>query len=52
MSDPISYMPWLVKKDEPWASTNTGFYQCEICGSEMTTIDYEFCDICPDCLDE
>ena len=25
---------------------------CEICGNEMTTIDYEFCDICGDCLDE
>jgi len=52
MSDPISYMPWLVKKDEPWASTNTGFYKCEICGNDITKEDYEFCDICPDCLDE
>ena len=52
MSDPISYMPWLVKKDEPWASTNTGFYKCEMCGNDITKEDYEFCDICQDCLDE
>ncbi len=45
MSDPISYMPWMVKKE------NT-MNECEMCGNEMTTIDYEFCDICPDCLDE
>ncbi len=25
--------------------------ECEICGDEMTTIEYEFCDICPNCRD-
>ncbi len=39
MSDPISYMPWMVKKE------NT-MKECIMCGNEMTTIDYEFCDIC------
>ncbi len=36
MSDPISYMPWLLKKEEPWASVNTGFYKCEMCGNDIT----------------
>ena len=44
MTDPISFMPC--------ASINTGFYKCEICGKDMTKEDHEFCDICPDCLDE
>lgn len=25
---------------------------CELCNKPMTIEDYEFCDICPDCLDE
>ena len=24
---------------------------CEFCGEAMNIIDYDFCDICPDCLD-
>jgi hypothetical protein len=23
-----------------------------MCGNDITKEDYEFCDICPDCLDE
>ncbi len=37
---------------EPWASTNSGPYKCEICNKEMTMEDHNFCDICPSCLDE
>jgi|ETNvirenome_2_60_1030617.scaffolds.fasta_scaffold109569_2 hypothetical protein len=36
----------------PWASINSGPYQCEFCGKDMTEHDYDFCDICPDCLEE
>lgn len=25
---------------------------CEFCNKPMKKEDYEFCDICPDCLDE
>jgi len=25
--------------------------ECEICGQEMLNEDYEFSDICPDCLE-
>ena len=25
---------------------------CEFCNKPMNAEDYEFCDICPDCLDE
>ena len=25
---------------------------CEFCGKEMKAEDYDFCDICPDCLEE
>jgi rRNA maturation endonuclease Nob1 len=46
MSDPISYMPWMVKKD------NEDPYQCLICSQSMDKVDFDFCDICGDCLDE
>jgi uncharacterized CHY-type Zn-finger protein len=36
----------------PWASVNTGPYQCEMCGKDMSQKDYDYCDICPNCLDE
>ncbi len=45
MSDPISYMPWMVKKD------NDDCYQCEMCGRSMDKVDYDYCDICGDCLE-
>jgi ribosomal protein L37E len=45
MSDPISYMPFMVKKD------NDDCYQCEMCGRSMDKVDYDYCDICGDCLD-
>tara|TARA_R110002094_G_scaffold44672_1_gene56596 strand:- start:499 stop:759 length:261 start_codon:yes stop_codon:yes gene_type:complete len=25
--------------------------QCEMCGEVMTKCDFDYCDICPDCLD-
>jgi len=25
--------------------------QCEICGEVMTKRDFDYCDMCPDCLD-
>ena len=25
---------------------------CEMCGEEMEQDDYDYCDICPNCLDE
>ena len=25
---------------------------CEMCGAEMTEEQYDFCDICPECLEE
>ena len=25
---------------------------CEFCGQAMTEEDYNYCDICPDCLEE
>ena len=25
--------------------------QCEMCGLVMTKCDFDYCDICPDCLD-
>ena len=25
---------------------------CEFCGQAMEAQDYDFCDICPDCLEE
>jgi hypothetical protein len=25
--------------------------QCEMCGEIMTKCDFDYCDICPDCLD-
>jgi len=46
MSDPISYMPFMVKKD------NDDFYQCEMCGRSMNQEAHDFCDICGDCLEE
>ena len=26
--------------------------QCEMCGEVMTKCDFDYCDICPRCLDE
>lgn len=26
--------------------------QCEMCNEVMTKCDFNYCDICPDCLDE
>jgi len=26
--------------------------KCEFCKKNMETEDYDFCDICPDCLEE
>ena len=26
--------------------------QCEMCGEVMTKCDFDYCDICPECLDE
>ena len=26
--------------------------QCEMCGEVMTKCDFDYCDICPSCLDE
>ena len=26
--------------------------QCEMCGEVMTKCDFDYCDICPDCLEE
>ncbi len=25
--------------------------QCEMCGEIMTKCDFDYCDICPECLD-
>ena len=25
---------------------------CELCGNQMDKSDYDFCDICPDCLED
>ncbi len=25
--------------------------QCEMCGEVMTKCDFDYCDMCPDCLD-
>ena len=25
--------------------------QCEMCGDVMTKCDFDYCDICPECLD-
>jgi hypothetical protein len=25
---------------------------CEMCGEVMTTCDHNYCDICPECLEE
>ena len=25
--------------------------QCEMCGEVMTKCDFDYCDICPECLD-
>ena len=25
--------------------------QCEMCGEVMTKCDFEYCDICPECLE-
>ena len=63
MSDPISYMPWKVKKNNKMtdntcnysglASTDSwGKPACEMCGKFMKQEDYDYCDICGDCLDE
>tara|TARA_R110000824_G_scaffold72494_7_gene184948 strand:- start:1674 stop:1787 length:114 start_codon:yes stop_codon:yes gene_type:complete len=27
-------------------------YYCEMCDEEMSSEEYNFCDICPDCRDE
>ena len=27
-------------------------YKCEFCHKDMTEEEYNFCDICPDCIDE
>jgi len=43
MSDPISYMPWMVKKQ---------LYHCEMCNKIMTQEDHDFCDLCDDCRPE
>ena len=40
MSDPISYMPWMVKKQ---------LYYCEMC-TEWLPSSYTFCDICDKCV--
>ena len=45
MSDPISYMPWMVKK------YNDDCCKCEMCGRSMDKVDYDYCDICGDCLE-
>jgi len=26
-------------------------YKCEMCNGKISKEDYEFCDICPDCLE-
>ena len=26
--------------------------QCEMCGEVMTKCDFDYCDICPECLEE
>ena len=26
--------------------------QCEMCGEVMTKCDFDYCDICPECLNE
>jgi len=46
MSDPISYMPFMVKKD------NDDCYQCEMCNKIMTQEAHDFCDLCDDCRPE
>lgn len=46
MSDPISYMPFMVKKD------NDDCYQCEMCNKIMKQEDHDFCDLCDDCRPE
>jgi len=45
MSDPISYMPWMVKKDN-------GKPVCEMCNKIMTQEAHDFCDLCDDCRPE
>jgi len=39
-------IPWMVKKD------NDDCYQCMICSESMDKVDFDYCDICGDCLDE
>ena len=62
MSDPISYMPFMVKKDNKMnnncnysglASTESwGKPTCEMCNKIMTQEDHDFCDLCDDCRPE
>ena len=53
MSDPISYMPWMVKKDLilVW-SDSTITFNCEMCNKIMTQEAHDFCDLCDDCRPE
>jgi rRNA maturation endonuclease Nob1 len=62
MSDPISYMPFMVKKDDNMnnncnysglASTESwGKPICEMCNKIMNQEDHDFCDLCDDCRPE
>jgi|TARA_B110000211_G_C13886448_1_gene467519 hypothetical protein len=41
-----------MEEDENSGSIMDEFNKCEMCQEVMTKCDFDYCDICPDCLDE